>query len=292
MENLQRLQSEGVKWCWISSHANCSPRYKNYQGKLYSLFDGEYELDGRRYKPTGTIDGIPYRPINEALAGSKGDGNGCISGYNCRHRAIEYERGSKAPADFTEAQIKREYAIDKKQRAYENRIRQLKQEEKQLRACGMTEEAKALRKKWRILTKDYQIYSIEHDRAYYPYRYVIDRTEVAQATLEVQKDVQPSEVQAIAPIDNSQGHIFVSKSLGQANPVLMERFDIKSESVIITDRQYKEHIATGANHHDDIFERVKDHIPSIIEDPDYIFQDDKREDTVILFQESIRCKLL
>lgn len=180
VENLQRLQNEGVKWCWISSHANCSPRCKEYQGKLYSLFDGEYELDGRIYKPRGTIDGIPYRPINEALAGPKGDGNGCISGYNCRHRAIEYERGSKAPADFTEAEIKREYAIDKQQRSYENRIRQLKQEEKQLRACGMEKEAKALRKKWRILTKDYQIYSIEHDRAYYPYRYVIDRDEIEE----------------------------------------------------------------------------------------------------------------
>ena len=82
--------------------------------------------------------------------------------------------------DFSDAEIKREYEIDKQQRAYENRIRQLKQEERQLRACGMDKEAKALRKKWRILTKDYQIYSIEHDRAYYPYRYVIDRSEEEQ----------------------------------------------------------------------------------------------------------------
>ena len=114
------------------------------------------------------VDGISYRPINEALAGPNGDGNGCISGYNCRHRAIEYERGSRAPEDFSEAEIKREYAIDKQQRAYENRIRQLKQEEKQLRACGMEKEAAALRKKWRVLTRDYQIYSIEHDRAIIP----------------------------------------------------------------------------------------------------------------------------
>lgn len=78
---------------------------------------------------------------------------------------------------LTEAEIRREYAIDKQQRAYENRIRQLKQEERQLRACGMDKEAKALRKKWRVLTKDYQIYSLEHNRAYYPYRYVIDRSE-------------------------------------------------------------------------------------------------------------------
>ncbi len=41
----------------------------------------------------------------------------------------------------------------------------------------MDKEAKALRKKWRVLTKDYQIYSLEHNRAYYPYRYVVDREE-------------------------------------------------------------------------------------------------------------------
>lgn len=71
----------------------------------------------------------------------------------------------RPPTDFTEAEIKREYAIDKQQSAYENRIRQLKQEERQLRACGMDKEAKALRKKRRVLTKDYQIYSLEHNRA-------------------------------------------------------------------------------------------------------------------------------
>lgn len=181
VENLQHLIDDGVLWCWISSHANCSPRCKDFQGKLYSLFEGSIELDGKKYGESGTVDGIPYRPIKEALAGPNGDGNGCISGYNCRHRAIEYERGSRPPADFTEAEIKREYAIDKQQRAYENRIRQLKQEERQLRACGMDKEAKALRKKWRVLTKDYQIYSLEHNRAYYPYRYVVDRDETEES---------------------------------------------------------------------------------------------------------------
>ena len=175
VENLQRLIDSGVSFCWISSHPNCSPRCSPFQGKLYSLFQGKVTIDGKEYGESGTIDGISYKPINEALAGANGDGNGCISGYNCRHRAIEYERGSKPPADYSEAEMKREYAIDKQQRAYENRIRQLKQEEKQLRACGMEKEAAEKRKQWRRLTKDYQIYSIENNRAYYPYRYVIDR---------------------------------------------------------------------------------------------------------------------
>lgn len=179
VENLQRLIDDGVKFCWISSHPNCSPRCAKYQGKLYSLFQGKVEIDGQSYGESGSIDGIPYRPINEALAGPRGDGNGCISGYGCRHRAIEYERGCRAPEDFSEAEIKREYAIDKQQRAYENRIRQMKQEEKQLRAVGMTKEAAALRKEWRKLTLDYQIYSVDNNRAFYPYRCAIDKTENA-----------------------------------------------------------------------------------------------------------------
>lgn len=198
VENLQRLIDDGVLWCWISSHANCSPRCKDFQGKLYSLFEDSIELDGKKYGESGTVDGIPYRPIKEALDGPNGDGNGCISGYNCRHRAIEYERGSRPPTDFTETEIRKEYAIDKQQRAYENRIRQLKQEERQLRACGMDKEAKALRKKWRVLTKDYQIYSLEHNRAYYPYRYVVDREE----TEELVENTAAAEKNSAETVDN------------------------------------------------------------------------------------------
>lgn len=178
VKDLQRLQADGVLFVWISSHANCSPRCQNYQAKLYSLFDNPVEIDGKMYGISGTIDGISYRPLKEALAGPKGDGNGCISGYNCRHRAIEYKRGSKPPQDFTKAEMDKEYAIDKKQRAYERNIRNLKIQEKQYRACGNIEEAKKLRQKWRLLTNDYKAYSISNNRAYYPYRIIVDKSEL------------------------------------------------------------------------------------------------------------------
>lgn len=132
-----------------------------------SQFDGE----------TGFIDGIKYAPIDGALRGPHGDGNGIISGYNCRHRLIAYAHGSKPPTDFSEAEINKEYAIDKQQRSYENRIRQMKTQERILRAAEMTNEAAALRKRWRRLTADYEIFSIEHKRAFYRYRCVIDRAE-------------------------------------------------------------------------------------------------------------------
>ena len=190
---------------------------------------------------------------------------------------------------LTEAEIRREYAIDKQQRAYENRIRQLKQEERQLRACGMDKEAKALRKKWRVLTKDYQIYSLEHNRAYYPYRYVVDRDEdLTSFNALDEKAIETKESKA----ETTNQHIAVSNSLGKASARLMERFDIKSERVIITDKQYKEHIAAGANKHDDIFDRIREYIPEIIENPDYIFQDDKREDTVIYVSKNYQAQIV
>lgn len=167
MQELERYKTEGAKLVWITSHPNCSPRCAKYQGRLYSL-------DGT----TGKIDGHSYEPIEVALAGPYGDGNGCISGYNCRHRLIEYKSGSKPPIEYTEAEIKRAYGIDREQRAYENEIRQMKVEERLLRAHGDTEAAKILRKKWRILTKKYEIFCLENKRPMTTWRCVVSKEEM------------------------------------------------------------------------------------------------------------------
>lgn len=164
IKDVQGLVNKGVKLVWTSSHPNCSPRCKDYQGRLWSL-------DGT----SGVINGIKYSPIQEALEGKKKDGNGIINGYNCRHRLIEYRNETQAPREYTEAEIKQEYAIDKRQRAFENNIRHMKIEEMELREIGDIKAASALRKRWRRLTQDYKIYSLQHGRAYYPYRCVIDR---------------------------------------------------------------------------------------------------------------------
>ena len=166
IQDLNNFANNGVKLVWTSSHPNCSPRCSHYQGRLWSL-------DGT----TGTKNGIRYRPIQEALAGPLGDGNGIISGYNCRHTLSAYKDGSAAPQAFTRAEINKEYAIDKKQRAYENSIRQMKTEERLLRGMGYEKDASFLRKKWRAAQASYQAYSLQNGRAYYPYRYIIDEAE-------------------------------------------------------------------------------------------------------------------
>lgn len=169
VKDLQKFASSGVDLVWTSQHPNCSPRCKDYQGKLWSI-------SGK----SGKINGITYRPLSEAIQGKLKDGNGIITGYNCRHRLIEYTANSHPPQELSEAEIKKQYAIDKKQRAYENNIRHMKTNERLLRATGDIEGAKALRKRWRRATKLYQAYSFENGRPFYPDRCIIDEVELTQ----------------------------------------------------------------------------------------------------------------
>lgn len=171
VRDLARLREAGVDLVWTSSHPNCSERCRTYQGKLWSL-------TGK----SGVIDGIPYKPIEEALRGIHGDGNGIISGYNCRHRLIVYTRGSRAPNDYSESYMLREYALDQIQRRQENAIRKLKIEEKTYRSAGFITEAKACRKRWRLKQAQHIRWCQDNDRPHYPYRYIIDAVELNDLT--------------------------------------------------------------------------------------------------------------
>ena len=91
---------------------------------------------------------------------------------------------------------------------------------------------------------------------------------------------------------NEQTHIFIANNLGKAGNAIKARFDIKSSSVIITDKQFASHIAKGANAHDDIYEKVKDDIANIIQDPDFIFISDKRENSVIFVSISHKAQFI
>lgn len=162
LEDVERLKGDGVKLVWTSSHPNSSARCATYQGKLYSL-DGS----------SGTVEGHRYTPLAEALKGPLGDGNGIINGYNCRHRLVEYRSGSVAPIEYSDAEIKKEYAIDARQRNYENQIRQLKTEEALFRESGDVVEARKLKAKWQRLTRNYESFSTKNLRAFYRWRTMI-----------------------------------------------------------------------------------------------------------------------
>lgn len=156
-KDLQKLDELGIDLVWVSSHADASKRCEPWQGRLYS-----------RKGNSGIKEGEPYTSLQTALEAN--DGNSIISGYNCRHHIIEWFSGSRPPNQYSSAEVKKERAIDIKQRNMENRIRQLKREEKMYRSQGLTNDAAKKREIWRMRYQEYQKFSLENERAYYPWR--------------------------------------------------------------------------------------------------------------------------
>ena len=165
-QDLDEYKDKGIDLVFTSSHADCSMRCQPYQGKLYSI-KGD----------SGTIDGITYTPLDIALRGPDGDGNGIINGYNCRHRLVPYQRGLKPPTDYDSRTIKRERAIDQRQRYLENQIRNLKMKESANRDIGDTDRADELNEKWKQTERTYQAYSLRNGRAFYRWRYQVSTSE-------------------------------------------------------------------------------------------------------------------
>lgn len=166
--NLKDIEKyEGDDIVWISTHADSSRRCEQYQGLLYSIKGN-----------TGVIDGIKYTPLSEAMAGQDGDGNGIITGYNCRHRLIPYQKGSRPPTEYDKATIRKERQIDQTQRRLENNIRNMKMQEKLLRANGQLKDAQALRKRWRVATSRYREYSFANSRPASMWRTMVEREEL------------------------------------------------------------------------------------------------------------------
>lgn len=167
LKDVARLKEDGVKLVWTSSHADASGRCAPYQGRLYSL-------DGTSGK---TDDGIPYSPLIEAQDGPRGDGNGIINGYNCRHRLIEYQPNSRSPKDYDRETIQRENAITSRQRLYERDIRNLKTQEELANQAGDKAAANQLNKQWHSTLDRYKSFSLSNKRPFYEWRTRVTESE-------------------------------------------------------------------------------------------------------------------
>lgn len=163
IEELSGLLSRGVKLVWISTHGNCSERCEQWQGKLYSL-DRSY----------GEIDGIDYQPLENATdiytttRKGKTYKNGCISGFGCRHRLIEYKTGNK-PIHVPAEEIEKDRAINNRQRYLERGVRVWRERAVVMRGIDDRYAAfcRAKAVEW---NKRYIKYSKENRVAYYPSR--------------------------------------------------------------------------------------------------------------------------
>lgn len=162
-KQLTELAEQGIDLVWIDTHANCSLRCQKWQGKLYSI-------SGK----TGVIDGIGYQPLSNATdiyeTTSKGITykNGCLSGFNCRHKVKPYKTGNK-PNYIPPKVIERQRIIEKRQRELERTVRKYES-----RALGWRKldkqkylHYKNLANKWK---NDYIDFSKKNNVAYYPSR--------------------------------------------------------------------------------------------------------------------------
>ena len=117
-EHLDNVRRSGRRLVWIEAHANCSERCEPWQGRLYSL-------DGT----SGRIDGIPFVPIELATdqfyttKTGRTYKNGCITGYNCRHKTLPYEGPESRPQTVPAHVVEKKRAAEEEQRAMERRIR-------------------------------------------------------------------------------------------------------------------------------------------------------------------------
>lgn len=148
MQMLDDLKASGTRLVWIEPHANCSKRCEPWQGKLYSL-------DGT----SGKIDGFTYEPLEVAMnqhyttRAGKVYRNGCISGYNCRHKLTPYSRGNK-PIEIPAAVVERQRVLEQKQRQFERAIRFQRERSQLFRgidnriAAASYKKAAALRKEY------------------------------------------------------------------------------------------------------------------------------------------------
>lgn len=172
LDMIESKRREGKKLVYILPHVNCSERCEKYQvgGSLHP--SGLYSLDGT----SGiTSDGVKYVPLEFATdnprdryvtKAGKVYQNGCLTGFNCRHRLGDYIPGAK-PVPIPDAAIKRQRAVEEKQREYERRIRECK---KAALIADSKEKRSYFKSKAIDLNEEYRRFSVKNKVSWHPDR--------------------------------------------------------------------------------------------------------------------------
>ena len=166
---IAQKRAEGKKLVYILSHSNCSERCAKYQVGGTKHSSGLYSLDGTEGV---TPEGVKYKPLEFATDNPEDRHttkagvtyqNGCLTGFNCRHRLGDYKPGVK-PIPIPTEYIEKRRAIEEKQRALEREIRYCKRR-------VVTSDNKAERNKYRerakLLNARYEAFSKKNDAAFF-----------------------------------------------------------------------------------------------------------------------------
>ncbi len=166
LQNIENLKERGVNFVVSTVHANCSKRCAKWQGKYYTL-DNTYQLyDGKRFQPLSNATDIYY-----TTKAGKTYKNGHITGFNCRHKLIEYKPGMRIPK-YSAKLVEKERKIDTQMRLFEEEIRH--QKDIALMFKGVDEQIyRTARMKAIQINKKYIDFATKHKRPYYPNRVTI-----------------------------------------------------------------------------------------------------------------------
>ena len=168
MTKLDKLIKHGYRLCWLSSHADCSPRCAPWQGKLVDIVH-ESPLPSHRmnYKK----DGYTVYSLKSIMSETDKYGyhNTIINGFNCRHHLIPYAKGSKPPRHVPEKERQEEYEISQRLREYERQIRELKRKALLYNEIDK-KRAQAFAKQAEDLTREYIAYAKAHGYRWHKYR--------------------------------------------------------------------------------------------------------------------------
>ena len=163
LDNIAKLKAEGHKLVIASTHADCSKRCSEWQGKVYSL-DGTYGKtdDGRDFVPLEVATDVFYH-----TNAGKTYKNGLL-GFNCRHYLIAYKSGFHFPQP-NEKKERKERKITAKQRYLERNVRYWRDVAIEKKDIDKDEYLIAREKaiEW---NNKYIKFSQQHNRAYYPSR--------------------------------------------------------------------------------------------------------------------------
>lgn len=181
MEQLTALNEAKVKYAWLSSHPDCSERCAVWQGELVSLnkraknpqkkINKYSDINKDRFL-VGELDGHKVYSLPDIMdvVDKYGYRNNIISGFNCRHHLTEYHKGSSAPKEYTEEQVKRQRNIEHKIRMMERRIRLLKMKLNDFIIINDKKAITSLKHEIRTEVENYKRYCTQNGYAWEKYR--------------------------------------------------------------------------------------------------------------------------
>lgn len=169
MQMVEDARNSGNDLFYISSHPDCSKRCQKWQGKLVSVTKRATKENGFK---VGKVDGKWVYSLTDIMAQTDKYGyqNNIISGFNCRHYLIKYEKGKNPPKEYSAEDVKRMRDINDQIRLMERQIRMFEEQKQMFRVAGNKKEYNILDRKINVAIKNLRMFCNKNGFAFQQYR--------------------------------------------------------------------------------------------------------------------------